>query len=34
MKKVELEEAKDDQDKEQGIATLLSDKILFFCLPI
>ena len=32
-KKTELEEAKDDPDKEQGIATLLSDKILFFAYP-
>jgi|19_taG_2_1085344.scaffolds.fasta_scaffold01450_6 hypothetical protein len=33
IKKVELEEAKDDPDKEQGVATLLSDKILFFAYP-
>ena len=32
-KKVELEEAKDDPDKEQGVAALLSDKILFFAYP-
>jgi len=33
IKKTELEEAKDDPDKEQGVATLLSDKILLFAYP-